>query len=344
MIKKRSKLFFTNRGALIDKGSIYVVVILTLLIFGGFIMVGGTLPTTLPSPNSSLVQLLAPPAQPTGTGLQLGYFLGVSPTPVPTKVPDVVSPLSPFEPVVIPCDSGISGNQAPQMIWGVTVDISGAGGDELAIKAFYTSNNALQLGSGAVSQMRNHPSDSVTNPAIGNATARDANNFPAYPALFLTDVTLSASGPNGDAQSGGTPNNPDYVYGAWKAAGGPNPAKNGPPGAGRQDRGPNADPWPPGNVPGGDRSFDYTAEVVWKVSNLTAFDPATGQQISVVGGNKYKIQVVLHDGASPSNIGVACMIVNLPISAGPPPPPSDLPPETPVDDTLPPPAPPPVFP
>jgi hypothetical protein len=70
-----------------DKGASYMVVILTLLIFGAYVMVGGTLPTTIPAPNTNLVDIIIPSPEPTKTGLQLYSLLGVTYTPVPTRTP-----------------------------------------------------------------------------------------------------------------------------------------------------------------------------------------------------------------------------------------------------------------
>ncbi len=344
MLSKKGKGIFTNRGSLIDKGSIYVVVILTLLIFAGYIIVGGTLPTKLPSANSDLVQILNPDAMPTGLGLQLGYFSGVTPTAVPTKIPDIISPLMPFDPIIISCGGQINGPADPSMIWAIKVDSSAASGDTPAIKVFYTNKDALQLGSGAVSPMSSQPAASVVNPAIGDVNAKDVDNFSLYPALFITDVTSNPGAVTGDAQSGGTPNNPDYVYGTWKAAAAANPAPNGPPGTGISDRGLNADPWPGGNVAGGVRSYDFTSEIVWKISSLTAHNPSTNQQVALIPGNKYRIQAAIHSGANPSAVGVVCALVTIPDSDAPPPPPEEIPPIGPDtgDSGSPPEVPPPV--
>jgi hypothetical protein len=82
-LKKRARSIYANRGAVIDKGAIYVVVVLTLLIFGSYVMVGGTLPTKLPGPNTQLVELLPPGPDPTGPGLQLHALIGSHPHPGP---------------------------------------------------------------------------------------------------------------------------------------------------------------------------------------------------------------------------------------------------------------------
>jgi hypothetical protein len=301
---KKSKPFFNNHGSVIDKGAIYVVVFLTLIIFGSYMIVGGTLPAKLPQANTNLVDLYIPTAEPTKGGLQLYTFYGSTPTPRPTKPPHQVPPLT--GPQLIDCKRELSGSQESSMIWGYLLDSSPASGNELALKVFYTNKHALVLGSGAVSQMQKHPADHVANPSFGDTSVRDDDNFPIFPAIFLTDITTAKTGTSGDAQAGGEPNAPSDIYGAWKALGANDPQSNG------RDLGPGADAWPTANGPAGSHDSNFVAEIVWKLSALEARDPVTGQFAPLKPGNIYRVQIVLHDGGDPTDIGVACLQFTMP--------------------------------
>src|SRR5437763_907247 len=68
----------------IERGAIFVVVILTAMIFAGYIFVGGNIPTTLPKPNTNLVQIIQPKTEPAKNNLQLYTFYGATITPYPT--------------------------------------------------------------------------------------------------------------------------------------------------------------------------------------------------------------------------------------------------------------------
>jgi hypothetical protein len=208
-------------------------------------------------------------------------------------------------PLLVDCGRQIIGSQEPSMIWGVTLASSPASGNQQALKVFYTNKNALALGSGAVSAMKQSPADSVSNPAIGDTVAKDADQLPIHPALFITDITNIPVAVSGDAQAGGLSNKPSYVYGAWKAYGAADPAANG------TNRTPLADEWPAANGPPGRRDETFTAEIVWSLSSLQAFNPTTRQQSPLTAGRKYRVQVVLHYGGSPSDVGVACFQVTL---------------------------------
>ncbi len=302
---KRIKSIFSPRGAVIDKGAIYVVVILTILIFGGFIFVGGTLPTKLPKASSELVALVVSPPEPTTASLQLHTFYGVTSTPRPQQ--PTLAPESDSDPVLIDCRRDITGSSEPQMIWGFTFDAASS-----SLRAFYTNKNALVLGSGAVTQMGSHPASQVANPSIGNAGAKDSDNLPLYPAIFITDITNLPQNISGDSQGGGQANKPGALYGTWKANGTADPEANG------QERGPGASTWPPANGPQGIHGEDFTTEIVWTTASIQARDPSTGQFVSLQPGHKYRIQIVLHDGASPSDVGQACMQFNMPGDAPPP--------------------------
>jgi hypothetical protein len=193
------------------------------------------------------------------------------------------------------------------MIWVLTRGTSGASGNQDALKVFYTADSALLLGAGGgVSPMGQSPADTVTAPAIGDQTIKDADNLPYFPSLFLTDISTNPKAISGDAQDRGQANKPDFLSGAWKALGQPDPQPNG------QTRGTNADPWPVSNGPGGPRGTAFTTEAIWKTATLKALDPLTNQQILLKKGNTYRVQVILHNGENAGKVGVVCFKFTLP--------------------------------
>jgi len=307
--KKIKKINFNNKGAVIDKGSIYVMVILTILIFGGYIMVGGTLPTKLPKLNTTLVNIVGITPEPSKASLQMQTFYGVTPTPYPTPIPAATG--SPNDPRLVDCARAVTGTQENQMIWGYAYSSTASSDNENALKVFYTSQDAMLLGSGAVTQMINHPADIAANPSVGNEAARDNNNFPYFPSVYLTDITDRPSDVEGDAQEGGFANKPDIVYGAWKAQGAANPEANG------QDLTAQADGWPPANGPGdGSHNTTFSAEAVFKISSLQAYDSAQGAWptktfVPVQAGRSYRAQIILHNGSDPTAVGIACVTLRL---------------------------------
>ena len=84
ILKRKRPNLFRNLGSVIDKVAVYVVVILTILIFGGYILVGGTLPTKITKLNTTLVDLVISPTGPGNGNLQFYTFSGVTNTPYPT--------------------------------------------------------------------------------------------------------------------------------------------------------------------------------------------------------------------------------------------------------------------
>lgn len=309
-----SNLHFTNRGAVIDKGSIYVVVILTLLIFGGYIFAGGTIPVTLPKMSTELVNVLSPIREDAKSSLQLQTFYGVTPTPYPTPPPVPTAGLA--DPKLIDCDRNITGQNTPQLIWATKSDATPASDNEEAIKVFYSGKDALLLGAGNVPSMVNSPSDRIANPSIGDQSARDPSGFVYYPALFITDITTNPGEARGDSQSGGQANRPDTIYGTWKSRGVSNPRAN------NQIITPSQDAFPPVNGPPGPRDTDYSSEIIWKTGNLSAFNPQGGGFVPLVKGNKYRIQVVLHSGGDPEELAVSCFEWTMPGGVSPTPTPT----------------------
>ncbi|MGC4087511.1 MAG: hypothetical protein QM756_06395 [Polyangiaceae bacterium] len=180
--------------------------------------------------------------------------------------------------------------------------IAPSGGAPLAsVKLFYNDEHALTLGvrsvvaSGVttnypVSPLTSNPGSvrspqTGTNLLSGEQSGLDAEGRPMWPALFVTDTTLNPDDRSGDWQQGGTPWNPNAVYGTWKGAvrtvdasgasitPDPDPAKNnwniGIP-----------DPIPASAMAG--KAEGYSAEVRW--------------DLVLVAGHSYRIQVMVHDG------------------------------------------------
>ncbi len=258
-------------------------------------MVGGTLPTKNPKENTNLVAVNKLPLGPSKSSLQLRTFSGATITPFSTQTPLPTD--MPNQPTLVDCGGQITGTQEIEMLWAHSLDASPASDNQLVLKAFYTNKYALLLGSGSISSMQKHPADHISNPNIGNAAIKDNDNFPLFPAIFLTDITNNPGDTSGDAQTGGQPNKPDDVYGTWKASGTPDPAAN------NTNLGPGADTWPPANGPGdGPHDSIFTAEIIWKLSNIKAKN-----NVSLLPGHIYRAQIALHDGGNPGDIGVACL-------------------------------------
>lgn len=197
------------------------------------------------------------------------------------------------------CNTGaIKGSSEPRILWamdpppGQTVPANGK------IKIWYNDEYPLTLGSGTVSD---NASQHVVNPNVGDESARDANKFPYFPALFLTDITSNPDDTSGDAQKGGTPHKPDEVWGTWQALGGDAVRSAGnnlvlPKGA---------DPFPAtSNITFSD-SYEYRSretangsEIIWDVSKL-----------GLTSGHTYRAQFIIHDGDREGDIGEGCTTI-----------------------------------
>jgi hypothetical protein len=138
--------------------------------------------------------------------------------------------------------------------------------------------------------------------------APDACSRPLWPALFLTDITASATSTAGDWQSGGTPIAPTAVYGTWKSVvrtvdktvtpeqvtitTDADPAQN------VTDLGPGIP------VPTGVQSLGYMSLVRWDVSTL-----------GLQHGHSYRVQFMVHDGdqnQSGGDAGENCVNLTVP--------------------------------
>jgi hypothetical protein len=197
------------------------------------------------------------------------------------------------------CNPGYLSSGEPYILYATSPSPDGVAGPGQQIKLWYSDELALTLGDGAVSAMKNHPSDHVVNPQIGNQAKRDTQGFPIFPAIFLSDVTSDPNNVIGSAQQGGTPYPPSEVYGTWKAANAKNPQKNGwklPAGA---------DPFPAKSslapLPNHKIENEFSAEIIWNVNSLP-----------LVSGHTYVVQFVLHDGDQNKNggdLGIGCTTI-----------------------------------
>lgn len=299
--KKIVKKANGQRGK-IERGVIFIVVIIITLIFLGYMFVGGNLPTELPQPNSNLVQIISPSFKPAQNALQMYTFQGVTVTPYPTLNVNVPQPKNSLPLTPASCYSRAKSNF--DMVWAYGVAQTAGSGNQQALIVYYIAKNAMLLGAGSPTAMKKFPSDHVSNPNVGNTGTKDQYNLPYFPAVFITDITTNARATSGDSENGGTAQQPDDVYGAWKALNGQDPSDPNYP-----DLGPGADNyWPPSNGPGsGSHVTTFAAEVIWQVRSLK-----TNTGASLESGHKYRLEIVLHDGNNPPEVAEFCPIVKLP--------------------------------
>ena len=160
--------------------------------------------------------------------------------------------------------------------------------------------------------MSGNPSSSLGSPVAygstltsGEGAAVDGAGRPLFPALFVTDLTVSGgSSRAGDWQQGGVALAPNAVYGTWKGAvmkvdktknpavttitPDVNPAKN------HTNVGPGGM-----NLPAGASDEGYSTEIVWNIANIPNYDPT----------HTYRLQFMVHDGdqnKTGGDVGQAC--------------------------------------
>jgi Flp pilus assembly protein TadG len=214
-----------------------------------------------------------------------------------------------------------------EVLRGFAPQIAGPGD---TIKVWYNDEHALTLGirqvviktsktastatDYPVTPLSSNPGMTLT-PAVGatdqtgEQSGTDPVFRPAFPALFVTDLTNSPTSKAGDWQYNGTPIAPDAVFGTWKAAvktvdKSRNPAlvtvtPDADPTKNSWNLGPGSDPAPSGLTNQG-----YGAEARWDIDSL-------GLQV----GHPYRLQFMVHDGDQNSGGGDAgqnCMTVFIP--------------------------------
>ena len=174
-----------------------------------------------------------------------------------------------------------------------------SGGSPLAsIRVFYNDEHALTLGVRSVvagGKSTDYPvsalvtdPDSVrypqtgTNLLTGDQSGLDPSARPMWPSLFVTDITNDLTDRSGDWQQGGTPWNPNVIFGSWKSA---VRTVDGSTVSITPDADPAKNDW---NLPGGDtvpsglKNEGYGAEARW--------------DLVLIAGHSYRIQVIVHDG------------------------------------------------
>ena len=264
-VKKNSYYFFSNRG--------YIGFILLLMVVLGVILAGGV--THIGNTETPIFGYLnnVSPSPGTKESLQLKTIdiLTITPTPATNGFAS--------------CQDGIQGQEC-----GILYSYAVENGD---LKLFYDDESAMPLGN--VAMASSCPAQ-ITSPNV-NSNNKDANGFPYYPAVFVTDLTQNPNPPySGDGQNGGTPNPPDIVYGAWKQenqGNDPNQCNNSKGNGTNLDGSP--DQYPISPVPiscsDQDRDTSWTAENVWHIANLKEKDGTP-----LIPGHVYRFQFAMHDG------------------------------------------------
>jgi hypothetical protein len=290
-LKKHTKRFRLRGG--IDRGTIFIVVIMITLMFTAYIFVGGTIPETIPSPRTEgIVGVDLKQKYPQELGLQMHTFQGATITPYPTAAP--AAPQPPSKPSVkVDCATTITtGTAIPDIIWAYRIATTPASGNQEALQVFFSGSDPVTIGTTAMTEK---PSQHLTNPPA-TATAKDPNGFPLSAAVFVTDITANPADVSGDAKTG-VPQFPSDVYGAWQTEA---LARSDAPNA--QYLGTTADLWPSANGPGGGaRKSTWTAELIWKTAALK-----TNTGAAVTAGKSYRMQIILHSGPQNNQIGMMC--------------------------------------
>ncbi len=262
-----------------EKG--YVTLLLIILIAFGFLLSGGLMPLLQQAITSTdRYQLVDRPTFTPHNTLQFSTLSFVYNAP----------------PVV--CNPGSNFGDEPGILYAFMPGSSQSLTPGGQIKVWYTDEHALTLGKNpGVSPVPD--THVLSNPGVGDTTARDSSNLLYYPGLYITDITNDASSTAGDAQNGGTGIPPSMVYGYWKALGDSDPNCGGgdcnlPAGADQFSSIPSADL----NTNTGSRGTEtgFQAEIIWNVDSL-----------GLTPGHQYRAQFVIHDGDRDGDIGLGCV-------------------------------------
>lgn len=277
-----------------EKGAIVLYLVLSVLVIvAAFFLVGGTAVknklTPTPTPGGAyLIPVDAPPAN-SANGLQLKTIGFVQVQPLPAAN----------------CKSvPIAGTSENDILWATIPGSGETVGSGGSIKAFYTDEWPITLGSGSISPLNGNPGH-IVNPNVGNTNARDVNNLPYFPSIFITDITSDPNSTSGDAQNGGKGYPPSEIYGVWKAlnvnAGHDcriNPNQNfcNKLNLGGPDAFPSQSNLLKVSVP---REPQTSAEIIWNVDDL-----------GLTQGHSYRVQIVVHDGdQNNGDVGQACTTI-----------------------------------
>lgn len=276
--KKRQKSHAYRQVGKIERGAIFVVVIMVTLMFAAYIFVGGTLPTKLPGINNNLVVVIPPTLKPAQSNLQLETFSGATVTPIPP--PPSAGPTGQNGPMTNLClDQTI--NNEPRILVGYSPASGQTVGATGQIKVWVSDENPPCIGTGEVA---NPTTGTITTP--GNHTEKAPDGYLWEPALYIA--------PN-LAESGGTPFFPDFIKGTYNNAAKVLGTCEGNIGSNsKPPSGPAIDPLPPGPPPD---EPDYQDEYIWNVSKL-GLSPGT-----------YNAEFVVHDGDE--DRGVGCVNITI---------------------------------
>lgn len=268
----------------------YYLIFLAVIIIAAGVLVGGMSKLSLNnSPvNTSNLYLTPVDEPPTGSqnNLQLRTIKFI------TIVPKASAK----------CDLNINGTAENDILWATDPNPGDPVGSGHQLKVFYSDEWPITLGSGNVSPLTKKP-DSIKPPAVintGTPTDKDANGFPYFPAIFISDITSDLNNKLGDAP-GGRAYSPSEIYGTWKAKGPvtfPAPLANG------LDLG-SGHVFPTSNnliegVTYPPREKKASAEIVWNLDQLG---------FSFISGNTYRVEIIIHDGDHDPDIGMACITI-----------------------------------
>lgn len=213
----------------------------------------------------------------------------------------------PPSPVVNPCVLGYpfaSSNPRTSTVFNenATLRAVGSGGPDGTVRAWYSDEHAGLLGirtAGAPVSLLVGLLGHFFHPLVGDRTIADPFGRPYFPSLFITDITTDPNSRAGDWQFGGTPIQPDDIFGTWKAAviTGTKITVDADPKTGNTTMGAGSNP-----LPVGASSEKFLTEVRWNLSAL----PLTL-------GHQYRFQFIAHDGDQNKvggDVGQACLNVD----------------------------------
>lgn len=265
-----------NRGS---AGFLFIAIILALLTFVSFYLVGGKLPSltnTNPNPQEVVVDPFAP--EDGKKNLQLYTFKGSTPTPAPFQP----------QPQGNVC-AGDKFNEEPDIFLASDPPPGGVARAGSQVRVWVDDGNGGSISDG---EKIDPATGRITTP--GDRTATDGKG-PGYylwePAIYLTPITSpTQAGPfSGDAENGGTPRFPTIVKGEVSYSDGGNDGgfiKGIPP----------IDP--PVNVVGGRKGHGgHIAQFIWDV-NTFGLAPGT-----------YRAQIVIHDGDG--DLAINCTTIQI---------------------------------
>lgn len=315
---KRILLFCTTKGkktlnlskGAANMGTIFIVIVLTVITSSAFMMIGGTLPGTKPyNPKADQVVAIMPSPEDAHKNLQLLTFSGITVTPTP--IPSISTPSTTASASGVTCPTENSGwANEPEILQGFDPGPGGtmsAGGkvrvwvkDEAP--PFISQGEVVDVNTGAITTKGDR---------TGKDTQLDGGGFFLWePTLYVIPTTqqINANNVYCDATSPAppcTPHFPDVIKGDYDNDPNGNAGKHGPEVAAAATKGPALDPIGQfqnnmnagGDNPNGRMADKYFSEYIWDV-NALGLQPGT-----------YFGQFVIHDGDT--QIAVDCFTIKL---------------------------------